>query len=337
MPSLTQRAEEALLGALIYNPAQLDDVPHVRPDDFGDPLHRAVFTAIGQVRDEVPGAYGAAVTEAIAARADTARADELYLSGLVRACPDTFAAAIYGRMVQEAAFRRALAEHAGTLTQTAGSGYGTSRELDHLARLSAALQIHSHSFETVTSQSGGAVPPAMAGTTARQEELLLAGLIQNPETVGEIREWLDPEAFTAPDRRRIYEAIVAVDSYGEPVTELTLSWELGRHAAAKYVLDGEVPTGTGSGGHPSPEYLAKLGETNVEAGLTVIIGRDLHAGHVRSELTREAHRSVHPGHAGLHTSTGNSIIRQLNYDDPVLLQPPGNELGDNGRHLNMDQ
>jgi hypothetical protein len=89
---------------------------------------------------------------------------------------------------------------------------------------------------------------------------------------------------------------------GEAVVDGAALWAAGDQTG--FLQAGHVRGDPNS--HPRPEYLARLRETNVEAGLTVVIGRDLHAGYVRSELAGESRHSAHTEHAELRAGTGTS-------------------------------
>jgi len=358
MTDLTHRAEAALIGALLNDPKLLDDVPHLRPDDFVDPRHELIFRTIGEIRAAHPGLYGAALAERVESYLFEPIISAAYLDDLALSCPEPQAAAVYGRLVHEASLRRTLATHAERLADAAGTERGQSPERDHLARLAEALGTHTRNLDrylgdgtpgdpaTTSDAPGGATGDAEptesadADSRVRREELILADLIQHPQVVGDVAAWLDPQVFTTPERRELFETIIAVDGYGEPVDELTLSWELGRRRALTDTLNGQPVETWRTEPHPATSYIAHLAEAAaVEVGVAVEIGRDLLTDHVRAEFTAQSRLAAHlngngtqPARAAT-ASTGQqrAITHTTQTSRPPLLQPPPTPtLGDDG-------
>jgi hypothetical protein len=117
------RAEQALLGAILLNPAQLDRVTWLQPDDFTHPAHTALFAA---ARDLAQAGHPAPTTEGpppLAWLADVTNKASTrtrgltmpYLHTLAGACPHAEHAPVYGRMVLESAVRRRILQHATRL------------------------------------------------------------------------------------------------------------------------------------------------------------------------------------------------------------------------------
>jgi hypothetical protein len=117
-PELTHRAEQAYLGALIASLGQAVTVRSVygdgrpawfaglRPQDFADPVHQAVYAALASrelpERDGLAGAYDrlrARLTRLLSPRARSAAAYMAQLPGL---CPDPANMPAYAAMVAEA-------------------------------------------------------------------------------------------------------------------------------------------------------------------------------------------------------------------------------------------
>lgn len=338
--SLTHRAEQALLGALIDGPGQLAEVPGLQAADFADARHQAVFAALSQIHAETPRTRGAELAELITARAMDPGIDVQYVTRLRQSHPDGHAAAVYGRMVHEAAFRRALAGHAERLNQSVTASPGADRDQrDHMLRLSAALEAHGRDFGAWPG-ADNSTPPADPGTPAHREEQILADLLQHPETIRETAAWLDPELFTAPGRRIVYEALIAVDGYGDPVTELTVSWEVSHRIALNRALNSGGDSGTGYDREPGPGYVTRLAETTVQPGNAALIGRDLLAEHARTELaarTSGLASTVSGDHKELDRTARHGIASGLTQEtQPGTLQRPEQEPG-HERHLNTDR
>jgi hypothetical protein len=287
MPNLIHRTEQALLGALIYDPSLTIDVPYLLPRHFEHPEHQAIYAALLAVRANEPTATGVVLAERIAFQTGLATVTEASLTGMALASPDVSSVAVYGRMIQEAGLYRSLAEHAERLAQAAGPVRGVDPELDHFDALSRALGRHATGYyatfeAALTTQSPAQITREDLQTL--REEQVLADLVQNPHVLTEVVDWLDPQVFTSPDRRQIYEAIVAVDGYGEPVEELTLAWQLARshtnqmsmHPGRDTVRQEQLA---------GPGYLERLARMSVETGVAIEIGRDLLAEHTTAQLT----------------------------------------------------
>ena len=339
--SLTHRAEQALLGALVDGPAQLAEVPGLQAADFADARHQAVFAVLSQIHAETPHTRGDELAELITSRAMDPGIDLEYVTRLRQSHPDGHNAAVYGRMVHEAALRRALAGHAERLNQSVTADPGADRDQrDHMLRLSAALEAHGRNFDT---WPGGdnSTPGADPGTAGHREEQVLADLFQHPETIRETAAWLDPELFTAPGRRIVYEALIAVDGYGDPVTELTVSWEVARRVALDRTLNTSGDIGTANDQEPGPAYLTRLGETTVQAGSAALIGRDLLAEQTRTELaagTGGLAGTVSADHAEPDRTARAGIASGLTQEpQPGMLQRPEQDDPGRERHLNTDR
>ena len=176
MPNLLHRTEEALLGALIYDPSLVNDVPYLLPRHFDQADHQAIFAAFLDVRATQGDIWGAAMSEQIAVQADLPSVDEPRLAGLALSSPDVSSVAVYGRMVHEAALRRDLASHADRLAEAAGTVRGLDPELDHLALLSTALRSNtayvenSLTYEPSTRPSSQDRAGTPRGTTPRRPD-----------------------------------------------------------------------------------------------------------------------------------------------------------------------
>jgi len=299
MSDLTTSAERALLGALLTDPAQLDELRYVRTADFETELHREIYAAIQRAHSDAPSLSGAAFADRVAGYLPTIdhvwELDELH--ALALNCPDPDHAPTYARMVQEAGFRRDLAEHAeriGTIAQA-----GTEPEVisEHLALLSEALSTHATRFGPMAELahiSDVAAGRAMVDIDqtdperlARQDQVL-ADLMRHPEDIREVSTWLGSDNFAAGPRREVYETIVNIDSLDEPVDEITVAWNLARRAAAYDAL------GTDQYGLQPysgvPAYIATLRDMEVPDDAALTVGRQLLADDLSAKLTATAER-----------------------------------------------
>jgi DnaB-like helicase N terminal domain len=126
MPSLTERAERALLGALLLEPRQAAMVPRVEIGDFTDQRQGEFFAAVRDAAGPDPRTARTRLAEL--------DADPAYLNLLRYSCPDPSHATAYARMVVEAALRRQLAVHADRLEQAAANLHYDTRRLGTLAQ-----------------------------------------------------------------------------------------------------------------------------------------------------------------------------------------------------------
>jgi hypothetical protein len=123
-PELVHRAEQAYLGALLARQGRPgtgtavagdggpDAFAGLRPQDFADPVHQAVYAALASqaqpARTGVAGIYEllrAMLTRLLSPRA---RAAAAYMAGLPGLCPDQANMAAYAAMVTEASQARAV-------------------------------------------------------------------------------------------------------------------------------------------------------------------------------------------------------------------------------------
>ncbi|GAA2522522.1 DnaB-like helicase N-terminal domain-containing protein [Pilimelia columellifera] len=298
MTTLNTRAEQALLGALLAEPVPATaEFAHLRPDDFGNSLHTAVYTAITETRTAYPHLASHPLAEQVAERVNTEGIDAGWLGGLRDACPEPRHAAAYARMVIDASLRRDINQHAARITTNAAA----SRDVDgaaHLNRLAAALarqaQINAALIEAELDDDAAprhaALPepqPAAQVDPARVmvEEELIADLIHNPDQARQLGRFLHSDTFTSPQRREIYEAVVSVAFDGGPVDELIIGWQVEQTRAADRAFT-DLPTALWSMG-VAPEtdqaLLARLVRTR-PARTAVELGRDLLTEDVRQRL-----------------------------------------------------
>ncbi|WP_067484258.1 DnaB-like helicase N-terminal domain-containing protein [Actinomadura hibisca] len=338
MTSLVHRTEEALLGALIHNPALVADAPYLRPSHFDDPDHQAIFAELVDLRVNEPALRGIALAEQIVFLANQPDITLDRLTGLALNSPDIASIAHYGRMIQEAGLYREFAVHAERITREAGEVRGVDPQLDHLDELAHALAGHYIRFNAAFNAplTVADVDQTTEDPRAVREELLLADLIQHPAYIAEVSPWLDAGVFTADERRDLYHAIVTVELNGEPIEELTLAWEMTRSQQSELPIAATI---TDSGGSPaSAGQINRLASLAVEAGASVEIGADLLADHTRDELTAgKVTLSVVTDHTRASTLRQETQQRSLGREVPQaqapLLEPPAQQIGLDGREM----
>ena len=334
MANLTYRAERAVLGALLQDPDLLDDVRFLAPDDFQSRTHRDIFTAITGTHSDHPDETGHSFALAVCLVASGPEIDVHYLEGLTRACPDLANVAAYGRMVMEAHLRRQLLTHAnrlfrdagdlhfevGRFSRAAGPEHGAETFPTHLLKLAHAMWVHARGLDPASGNDGGPEPssePHEAALTAtptaaegadriaepdersREEEEVLADLIQHHWQNSQVLEWLPGEAFTAGPRREVYLAIVALSRHEEPVDELTVEWQMARRRAATGASDTTRQadaSASGAEGHGAGlGYVGVLAALPVADGTATLTGQALLSRHTAVELSRADAQSTERG------------------------------------------
>ncbi len=117
MSSVTLRAEQALLGALLTQQQQerATAMQLLRAEDFGQRLHRQLFTTIRDLTSADPALTGPRLIDAVATRTGTA--PDL-IQNLADGAPTPAHATAYAQMIQVAAFRREIADASQALAQS---------------------------------------------------------------------------------------------------------------------------------------------------------------------------------------------------------------------------
>lgn len=214
MPTVAHRMEEDALGALLYEPDRLADVPVLRPEHFNDSEHRMIFDALMRARVNQPEARGDQLLDMVAQRVRHPSVSADCLTGLAFACSDPSAAINDCRLVIAQAVRRELGQSAQRIQRLTEPLAQTFPDLNYSALL--------HMMRRYEVSTGPDINPSLPSEPngqhphIRDQEIVLAGLIQDREAVTEFSAWLPAEAFTAPNRRDIYQAVLAIDGLADP-------------------------------------------------------------------------------------------------------------------------
>ncbi len=326
MPDLTARAEEALLGALLAGPDQLASVTILVAGDFTDPQRQALWTAINRLREVAPGASGPEFADLVFITSKDDLITPGYLTRLALSCPTPAAADVYARIVLDAALTRDIAEDVAQLAGVAGRD-------DYAAAALASYAANSSAARSAAAEDLYRPGPAPDDQRAVQEESYLAALMRDPRLTEWIR--LDPDIFTSPGRRDLYQAITYLSQHGEPVDSITLAWTLARHAAARDVLAGQATTPETFG--IAPGTIARLAAANPDTATALETGRDLLASHARAQITAErdaARQQPPPDTPGRGSPRGRDGI--THDPAPPLLQPPGEQIQPPGNQLGQE-
>ena len=252
---LVDRAEKAVLGAILLSPAVLQDLWFLDPAQFANPAHVVLFEAMRTALADDPDQSGAD----LAAHLESATGETgLNLESLIDACPDAGAAAAYARMLVEADLGRTMAAHSDRI----------KADLEHLdsQRLAEAFILDHHELQPSPEAEAAPIPGSWKGSLLNREERVLADLIQHPSALDLLPQWLNPKSFSAEARSDLYGALTAVHGRGEPVDRLTVAWEFDR-------LQRENPATTVG---PDPvAYLDRLAAIPVEPGTALRLSPDL--------------------------------------------------------------
>jgi replicative DNA helicase len=249
------QAEQAVLGAVLLDPGQLDHLDWLEPAHFYRPAHQALFAALRHLRatgQPVLAADGTVpvswVSEAVAEAEQHARGlTFVYAHVLVSACPRPEHAPVYGRMVLEGAIHRTVTEHAVRLHQSARADAvrgEVGATLHHADVLAVVLEDLARRWGTEPRPASPAPPilptgPALgdAQAVADDEQLLIAALTQRPAGMDEVIGWLQPQDFADPSHGQLYRCLGALHHRGEPIDSVTLLWEAQRRGL---LADGTV-------------------------------------------------------------------------------------------------
>jgi replicative DNA helicase len=242
MGVLTCRAGQALLGAMLQRPELVGMLGYLEPGDFAWNQHRVLYNAMA--RTAMAGNVGAGEWRAAVEAAVRPQLSAEYLEEVQAGCPDPLHGPAYGAMVMDASARRTVADLAEDIASEAGAlEYDTGRliravgaaghEMDndalHLARVAAAMRVHSERFNPDT--SSGAEGPAESIAESEQaaaEERILAALIQGHHETRQVMGILIGSAFIDPLRREVFEAVRSLFASNRPIDPLTVDWELTR-------------------------------------------------------------------------------------------------------------
>jgi hypothetical protein len=215
---LVDRAEQAVLGALLLRPDVFQDISYLDPTQFVDPPRAALFDAIRAELAQDPNQSSTDLAFRLQAVATTIgrRPD---FEALIDACPDPGGVAAYARMVVEADFERTMTSHADRLWRDSEPESQQRAEAFVLDRL--PLQVSADAEDAP-------IPGSWKGSRSNQEEHILADLIQHPDEFHQLPDSTKSDSFSADTRSKLYEALNDIHSRGEPVDKLTVAWELDR-------------------------------------------------------------------------------------------------------------
>ncbi|MDH6145504.1 replicative DNA helicase [Kitasatospora sp. GP30] len=239
------KGEQALLGAVLLDPAQLDTLAWLTPADFYRPAHRALFAAMRTLSNDqrpVREADGTVplswVTDTVAEASREVRGlNASYPFTLIAACPRPQNAPVYGRMVLEGSIHRTVLEHAVRLEHVAridAEQHRVEGVLHHADALTGVLGDLARRWGTEPRPvpppgTGPSAAPSPTGPRESEDErFLLAVLVSQPAAMAEVYDWLRPGDFADAGHGQVYRCLGALHHRGEPIDEVTALWEVQR-------------------------------------------------------------------------------------------------------------
>ena len=268
------KGEQAALGAILLDPAQLDTLTWLTPADFYRPAHQALFAAMRTVQSAEHPALAAQgdvplswVTDTVTEAGHHVRGlTASYAHTLIAACPRPQNAPVYGRMVLEGSIHRTVTEHATRLEQAARIDAGQQSVEDvlhHADVLTDVLESLSRRWGTQPrpapppgAQPGSAPVPGPPEQT-EDERFLLAVLISQPSAMAEVYDWLRPGDFAVAGHGQLYRCLGALHHRGEPIDQVTALWEVQRRGllADGTLVQDQLDSLFGEPGAGSAEWL----------------------------------------------------------------------------------
>ncbi|MFI1885959.1 DnaB-like helicase N-terminal domain-containing protein [Streptomyces jumonjinensis] len=320
-------AEQALLGALLLNPARLDTLGPLEAVQFHNPAHAAVFAAMSTLPPP-EAAVHAKEPVWLTAVLDHARHDARvltasYLHTLVQACPDPRHAPAYARMIRSDHARRTLRTHAGRLAQTATTplqpdpATAVLAQADilaqHLDGLAAQFAPHPGSLPRTPAPRD---PPRNTGPDVLDEErMLLATATAHPGDLARMR-WLLPADFALPLHAALFHCLTSLAHRGEPVDPVTVLWEAQHRGLLLHDITPADLLGLLSTHAGSPEH---WGDKILRRAL-------LHQAHTTAERIRtladDPANSVHQLVTGSRRALADLTAIRTRWRPPITPRPP---------------
>ncbi|MFE2561911.1 DnaB-like helicase N-terminal domain-containing protein [Streptomyces sp. NPDC059352] len=229
-------AEQALLGAVLLQPALLPAVEDLDHSSFDSPVHAAVFAAMQKIPapEEITTGAGLDWLTAVLAEArpQAPGLTPSYMHTLISACPQPQHVSAYAVVIRAEHARRTICLHAEQLAQAATditvpdrprhaltAADTLARHLDHLAE-----RFPSHARPLPRTSLPPAPRPAERDEDREAEQWLLACAVARPEQVQGMR-WLTADDFLDPVHAGLWQAVTALAHRGDPVDPVTMLWE----------------------------------------------------------------------------------------------------------------
>ncbi|MEU6227516.1 DnaB-like helicase N-terminal domain-containing protein [Streptomyces sp. NPDC047042] len=239
-PGPVHYAEQALLGALLLEPARLADIGQLTADQFESHTHAALFTGIRTLPAPDPDEHAkdtAWLNQVLDfARPHAPGLSASYLHALIQFCPRPQHAAAYAQMIHADYARRLLRGHAERLGLTAAD--------PGLPNPTATVLVLADDFSRLLDDLTGEFTPhpgslprtAIPTPAVRQagdeeldeERLLLASATANPQDVQRMR-WLTADDFALPLHATLWQSLTALVHRGDMIDPVTVLGEAQHH------------------------------------------------------------------------------------------------------------
>jgi replicative DNA helicase len=297
-------AEQATLGGLLLQPDLLPVVGSwLRPGDFADPWHAAVFRALRETATVRTPITAVRVADTLTSRLDPARADLPRLHGLAAVVPVRPQPLVYARLVLHAAIARQV-DQQGVLLRAgavAAARHASPGDVIGVVRVVQGLLDQQRSrwdlAQSTRRGPAGRSAPTMVGGAAsgpdavaerpdpvaadrfltaqpprdprgevERERRLVGALLAHPDQAAAVAARLPVPAVHHPGWHAAYATVCDLALTGQPVDVVTVAWTLDhtdQPALAGRTTRGTPPNTTG-GRVPVRDLLAA-----VEAGATL--------------------------------------------------------------------
>jgi replicative DNA helicase len=248
--SLERAVERALVGALLLEPDQIDEVrAWLQLDDLAGTAERQAYAAIEALRDQGTAVTPQGVDATVRATVPTGTqlADGPFLITVMQETPYEDRAVVYGRMVLELSIRRRVADEATSLHQhaeTASSSHDLNIVFGHVDQFRRGVEAL-HQRETLAAGAHSVTPASEAELPVlvrfpRHEHVLeeqraILSLTEHPACLRHVTTWLRPNDFGDQECAALYGELLALRHAQNPIDRLTLAWR-----AAKVDIDGPL-------------------------------------------------------------------------------------------------
>jgi replicative DNA helicase len=241
--SLDRAAEQALIGAVLLQPSQYDEVREwLTADDFDGTAERRTYEAIESVATREGVISPAAVDRGLRSQRSPASdlADGAFVVGCMQRCPEATRAAVYGRMVLELSIRRRVSAQASGLRQRAENAVSSNDLTLVFAGVDAVRRdierLHQRESKAARSHSP---TPLVAGELkplrrpqrhdeAAAERAAVAALVDDPTALTRVTRWLSPRDFGDAECAGLYSELTVLHNANNPIDPLTLAWRAKR-------------------------------------------------------------------------------------------------------------
>ncbi|MEU8617353.1 DnaB-like helicase N-terminal domain-containing protein [Streptomyces sp. NPDC048623] len=229
-------AEQALLGAVLLQPALLAALEDLGSSAFDSPVHAAIFAAMNDVPAPAEATASAGLgwlnTVLSKARPQAPGLSPSYMHTLISACPQPQHAPAYAVVIRAEHARRTIRLHAEQLAQAATDTTVPDRPrhaliaadalVRHLDQLAERFPFHARPLPRTPQPPA---PQLSAGDEIREtEQWLLASAVSRPEQLQGMR-WLTSDDFLDPVHACLWQSMTTLAHRRDPVDPVTVLWE----------------------------------------------------------------------------------------------------------------